>query len=338
MGNSHFSSGQTWEGRGPEPALSGGHYPSWLAWVASLLLLAGCSSKPAAPAAPLAQAPPPVVAAPAKAAPADGLLPPGAAKPPTPFAGDGWESLFDGKSLAGWRETPFAGHGEAQCLQGTLLLNLGDPFTGVSFTNPLPKMNYEVALDAMRVSGSDFFCGLTVPVGEDFCSLIVGGWGGGLVGISSLDGLDASENPTTKFLNFDRGRWYRIRLRVTQGRIEGWIDEEKVVDVVTTGKKISLRPGDIELSKPFGVASWQTVSAFREIRLRRVNTPADPVTTPHVSEGGPKRVGTPPRRSISSFSAMVAILQKMSPPSALSIDGIGSNGDRFQPELLWRGK
>jgi hypothetical protein len=64
---------------------------------------------------------------------------------------------------------------------------------------------------------------------------------------------------------------------VTQGRIEGWIDEEKVVDVVTTEKKISLRPGDIELSKPFGLASWQTVSALREIKLRRVNTPADPV-------------------------------------------------------------
>ena len=51
-------------------------------------------------------------------------------------------------------------------------------------TNEIPKINYEVALDAMRVSGSDFFCGLTVPVNDSFCSLIVGGWGGGLGGVS----------------------------------------------------------------------------------------------------------------------------------------------------------
>jgi len=88
--------------------------------------------------------------------------------------------------------------------------------------------------------------------------------------------MDASENQTTKFHEFDQGRWYRVRLRVTQGRIEGWLDEEKLIDVVTTGKKISLRPGDIEMSKPFGLASYQTTAALREIRLRRVNTPADP--------------------------------------------------------------
>ena len=32
-------------------------------------------------------------------------LPPGASQPPAPFEGEGWESMFDGQSLAGWRET-----------------------------------------------------------------------------------------------------------------------------------------------------------------------------------------------------------------------------------------
>ena len=108
---------------------------------------------------------------------------------------------------------------------------MGNPFTGVNWTNDFPKMNYEVAFDAMRVMGSDFFCGLTVPVGESFCSLIVGGWGGTLVGISSLDGMDASENETTKFVSFETGRWYRIRLRVTEKKLQAWIDQEKLVDV-----------------------------------------------------------------------------------------------------------
>jgi hypothetical protein len=132
-------------------------------------------------------------------------------------------------------------------------------------------MNYEVALDAMRLTGSDFFCGLTVPVGTNCCSLIVGGWGGSLVGISSLDGMDASENETTKFTNFETGRWYRIRLRVREKRIQAWIDKEKVVDVDTTDKRIAVRPGDIELSQPFGIAAWQTSSALREIKFRRVS-------------------------------------------------------------------
>lgn len=182
--------------------------------------------------------------------------------------------MFDGQTLAGWRETPFAGHGEVNCQAGVIILNMGDPFTGINWTNDFPKMNYEVALDAMRLMGSDFFCGLTVPVGGTFCSLIVGGWGGSLVGISSLDGMDASENETTKFSNFESGRWYRIRLRVTEKKIEGWIDREKLFDVATTGRSISLRPGDIELCKPFGLAAWQTSSALREIKYRRVSGPA----------------------------------------------------------------
>lgn len=156
-----------------------------------------------------------------------------------------------------------------------MLAKMGDPFTGLNWTNEFPKLNYELALDAMRVNGADFFCGLTVPVGDSFCSLILGGWGGALVGISSLDGMDASENETTKYVTFLQNHWYRIRLRVTQGRIEGWIDQEKLVDVVTTGKRISLRPGEIEESKPFGLACWQTSAAWRQIKVRHVEQAAD---------------------------------------------------------------
>ena len=201
---------------------------------------------------------------------AEAILQRATAKPSAPFEGEGWRALFDGKSLSGWNETRFAGGGEVEIKSGLLVLNMGDPFTGVNWTNDFPKTNYEVALDAMRVMGSDFFCGLTVPVGDSFCSLIVGGWGGGLVGISSLDGLDASENETTKYVAFEAGRWYRVRLRVTEKKIEAWIGAEKVADVATAGKRISLRPGEIEMSKPFGLASWETTAAIREIKIRRI--------------------------------------------------------------------
>jgi hypothetical protein len=93
------------------------------------------------------------------------------------------------------------------------------------------------------------------------------------VGLSNIDGADASENETTKFITFEKGRWYRIRLRVTEQQIEAWIEQKKVVDVNTVGRKIALRFGDIERSKPFGLASWSTSSAFRGIRLRAVTAP-----------------------------------------------------------------
>jgi hypothetical protein len=241
-----------------------------------LTAFVGCVSGPSRSAGHSTQPQSSSAPAPTRRAPTE-ILREAASKPSEPLEGEGWVSFFDGKTLTGWRETDFAGHGMVEIESGLILLNTGDPMTGINWTNRIPKMDYEVALDAMRVTGSDFFCGLTVPVGESFCTLIVGGWGGSLVGISSLDGQDASENETTKFLSVEQGRWYRIRMRVTQSRIEAWIDKEKFVNVDTTDKRISLRPGDIESSKPFGIASYQTTAALREIKLRRVLGPADPL-------------------------------------------------------------
>jgi hypothetical protein len=241
------------------------------------LWLAGCAapSTSAPPAAP-SKAPVAATSAPATQSPAvePDSLSKLAAIPTPAFEGEGWQDLFDGQTLKGWAETHFSGRGEVQVQEGLVLAKMGDPFTGLNFTNDFPKINYELALDAARVEGSDFFCALTVPVNDSFCSLIVGGWGGALVGISSLDGMDASENETSKYVTFQQRKWYRIRLRVTSDRIEGWIDQEKLIDVVTTGRKISLRPGEIEESKPFGIACWQTTAAWRNIKVRHVDGPA----------------------------------------------------------------
>jgi hypothetical protein len=198
------------------------------------------------------------------------------ALPSRPFEGEGWNPLFNGHDLAGWHETQFGGRGEVECTNGLLVLYTGDPFTGVNFTNTFPTNNYEIALDAIRISGSDFFCGLTVPVSNSFCTLIVGGWGGSLMGISSLDGIDASENETARYTSFDSRRWYRIRLRVTTKRLEAWLDDDKVIDVNTRDRRISMRAGDIEMSAPVGVASWQTTAALRNIKYRLVTGPAGP--------------------------------------------------------------
>ena len=188
-----------------------------------------------------------------------------------------WISLFDGKSLGKWKSTDFAGHNEVEVKDGQIVLNFGSDMTGITWTGELPKMNYEIKLDAMRVDGTDFFCGLTFPVNDLPCSLIVGGWGGGVVGISSLNGKDAARNETTQYVEFKKGQWYRIHLRVTEHKLEAWIDKRKLVDVDTTDKTISIR-SEVEKSRPLGICSYATTAALRKIKIREIKpeqAPAD---------------------------------------------------------------
>jgi hypothetical protein len=179
-----------------------------------------------------------------------------------------WRSLFDGKSLEGWRPTRFGGEGEAYVEDGKLMLDFGSPLTGVTYTGgALPTSNYEIRLEAQRLEGSDFFCGLTFPVGNSHCSLIVGGWGGSLVGLSSLDGKDASDNETGRNMPFRRGQWYRIRVQVAEHRIRAWIDDQPIIDQDTMGRKVSLR-AEVQLSKPLGICSFETRAALRNLAIR----------------------------------------------------------------------
>lgn len=196
----------------------------------------------------------------------------GAEKELPELPGAGWKSLFDGHTLDGWRITEFAGRGEVEVEKERLVVRMGAMLTGANLvaTNDLATTNYELALDAMKLEGSDFFCALTFPVGDTCCTFLLGGWGGGVVGISSLDGNDASLNETTKYLDFEKDRWYRVRVRVTPKKLEAWIGNRQMVDVTLEGRRLSVRPGEIELSQPWGVATWQTSSALRNIRYRRL--------------------------------------------------------------------
>ena len=83
--------------------------------------------------------------------------------------------------------------------------------------------------------------------------------------------MDASENETSLARKFDNGRWYRIRVRVTPGKIDAWLDEDQVIKLEVEGRKLSMRAGEIEQSEPFGIASFRTRAALRDIKIRRVN-------------------------------------------------------------------
>jgi hypothetical protein len=204
---------------------------------------------------------------------------PAADAPPTSKPADNWQSLFDGKTLGKWKASDFAGHGEPEVEDGNLMLPFGETLTGITYTGEVPKMSYEIEVEAKKVDGSDFFCGLTFPVNDSFASLICGGWGGAVVGISSLDGKDAARNETRTIRKFDREKWYTIRLRVLPDRLQAWVDAEKIVDVVTTGKKISTRV-EVDASKPLGISSFQTTAALRKIRIRTLQPSEIPAAQP----------------------------------------------------------
>jgi len=185
-----------------------------------------------------------------------------------------WRPLFDGKTLAGWKTTQFGAHGEPEVQDGQIILPAGDPLTGVNREkDDIPHVNYEIALEAQRVEGNDFFVGLTFPVEKSFASLILGGWAGSVCGISSIDHMDASENSTSSFHEFKKGQWYKVRVRVLKDRLEAWLDDEQIVDADIAGKKISTRV-EVDASKPFGFCSYRTKAALRNIRIREL-TPAE---------------------------------------------------------------
>ena len=151
---------------------------------------------------------------------------------------------------------------------GTLRLASDVELSAAKWTGqPLPR-TFKIVLEARRIDGADFFCGLTFPAraSGECLTWIVGGWGGSLVGISSIDGRDASENETTRSMVFEKGRWYRLELSRDGERVEAWIDGVKVVDLDTTGKTLSLRPGSISSCAPFGLATWQSAGEFKGLR------------------------------------------------------------------------
>jgi hypothetical protein len=232
----------------------------------AVLMLAGCTSTPStgrsSSTAPTSQNPDRPELAP--------LVARAARQPLTPPPGEGWQPMFDGRTFAGWRETKFSDRSGVSLRDRLMLFGEGDPLTGVNWTNPPPRMNYEITLEAMRLAGHDFFCALTFPVGTNSCTFVVGGWSGSVVGISSIDNADASENETTRGWDFETGRWYRMRVRVTPGRIEAWIDSERVVNVDVADRQVSMRSGDIEMSAPLGIATYITAAAFRDIRFRPI--------------------------------------------------------------------
>lgn len=183
---------------------------------------------------------------------------------------DGWSPLFNGKDLEGWKSVEFGGEGEVRFEKGVVVVGQGVDLSGiVSTRKDFPKTNYEVEFEAKRFNGSDFFVGLTFPVAESHCSLICGGWGGGVTGLSSLDGMDAVENDTTGHVSFTNGSWYKVRLKVTPQKLVAWLDGKSLVDVEIEGRKVDVR-FEMDICKPLSFCTYQSTAHIRNARIRNL--------------------------------------------------------------------
>ncbi|GEP44055.1 3-keto-disaccharide hydrolase [Brevifollis gellanilyticus] len=182
--------------------------------------------------------------------------------------------LFDGKSLDAWETVDIGGSGTVELEGDLMIINQGDSLSGVVYKKPadLPLTNYEISLEAKRLQGVDFFCGLTFPVGDlkKCATLICGGWGGSVTGISSIDDFDAANNNTGSYQKYEDDKWYKIRLRVTPENLSVWLDDKQIVDQDITGRKVSLRPGPIESYAPLAISTYNTSAAIRNVKVKPV--------------------------------------------------------------------
>jgi len=180
--------------------------------------------------------------------------------------------LFDGKTLKNWRVikiNDFELHGKVSVKDKAIVVEKGKPASGIVYTGKPPRVNYELSLEAKRIEGNDFFCGLTFPVQKSYCTLILGGWGGGTTGLSNVDDASAVDNETSGYTDFKQNRWYKVRLRVTEKKIEAWIDKEQIIDLDSSDRKFSIW-WEQEPARPLGIATWHTTAAFRNIHLREL--------------------------------------------------------------------
>jgi hypothetical protein len=181
---------------------------------------------------------------------------------------NGARQLFSGQQAA-WEPATggsFDKAGEVHWLEASVRLEAGAPATGIIYRGPLPSQWFRLELEARRLQGSDFFCGLTFPVADEYCSLILGGWGGGVTGFSCLDGVWAIDNETTGYTNFQNQQWYRVRVDVGPERLTALIDDRSIASIALGKHRLSVRE-EIEPALPMSITSWRTTAELRGLTL-----------------------------------------------------------------------
>jgi len=188
-----------------------------------------------------------------------------------------FKPLFDGKTLGDWKavkEGEFKEGGKVSVTDGCLHIAKGDTCSGAKYTGKFPTNNYEITLEAQRLEGSDFFCGLTFPIDDKQLTLIVGGWGGGVLGLSCIDGYYAADNETVYGMETKSKQWYPVSVAVTGTKIVVKIEGDEIIEFDSKDRKIEVSD-EMKPCAPLGIATWQTTGAIRKIQWRELKPAAE---------------------------------------------------------------
>ena len=180
--------------------------------------------------------------------------------------------LFDGTSLDGW-QVPESGPRKAESVRlagGQATIESSRRAAGMAWKGPLPRQDYELAIEAMRpepAAGRGAFAYIVFPVAEAECSLVLGTPTGS--GLELVDGQGLLRTGSRFDFTADPARWYKIAIRVTPTRVEVRVDGARVAEVSRTGRQFAVPSWCVEY-KPLGVVAWHSTLAIRSVRVRRL--------------------------------------------------------------------
>ena len=91
-------------------------------------------------------------------------------KKPSKPANEKVITCFDGETLDGWKVTNFGGEGEVTVKDGAIMMDYGYSLTGITYQRPVPKVNYEISLEAAlsAVQKKDAASEIFNEMGTDF--------------------------------------------------------------------------------------------------------------------------------------------------------------------------
>jgi len=192
-----------------------------------------------------------------------------------------WQRLFDGKSLAGWRAVPqfpvgrdegTGKPGEVRVEDGRILLEAGAPYTAISRPLPSVSCDYELSLEAMRPADRGDLCSVLFPFGNSRCVLTVGaGDMSNVVAFDTLDGRTGKSEDAMALMRFDPNRWYRVRLRITRGWLDAWVDDQPALAVPLLGRRLDAAPAWAKAAPLAIGTSCASSAAVRNVLLRRLD-------------------------------------------------------------------
>jgi hypothetical protein len=192
--------------------------------------------------------------------------------PPRPSRWD----LFSATQIERWREASMFQSGGVGRETDGFTIKEGSPMSGIVFPmwleDGMPVADYAIDYEALRAGGRDFFGSATFPVRNErtFVTFVLGGWGGSQVGLSCIDGYDASENSTGSSQHLEDGRWYHVRIEVRPKEITVLLDGRPIIRANIAGRDLGLRAGEIDRCVPFGFATYGTTGRIRGCVIERL--------------------------------------------------------------------